>query len=99
MDSAEFVTKPIKNFAKDSIRLINRCQKPDRKVDTLLNLDWRVFEDCHSDGVGDDCHGFHRLLCEADLHPNQQHHRGNVIACIRWGDSSTNARRASSLLL
>lgn len=41
MDSAEFVTKPIKNFAKDSIRLINRCQKPDRKGEQLL-LFWDV---------------------------------------------------------
>jgi len=29
--SADFVVKPVKEFAKNSIRLVKRCTKPDRK--------------------------------------------------------------------
>jgi protein transport protein SEC61 subunit gamma-like protein len=31
MDVAEYAVKPVKEFAKDSYRLVKRCTKPDRK--------------------------------------------------------------------
>ena len=31
MDVGDFVVKPLKDFAKSSIRLVKRCTKPDRK--------------------------------------------------------------------
>eukprot|EP00850_Spirogloea_muscicola_P013622 SM000093S24433 [mRNA] locus=s93:333194:333502:- [translate_table: standard] len=31
MDALDSVAQPMKNFAKDSIRLVKRCHKPDRK--------------------------------------------------------------------
>lgn len=31
MDVADLIVKPAKEFAKDSIRLVKRCTKPDRK--------------------------------------------------------------------
>jgi hypothetical protein len=31
MEAVDSVVKPIKEFAKDSVRLVNRCHKPDRK--------------------------------------------------------------------
>lgn len=31
MDVADLVVKPMREFAKDSIRLVKRCTKPDRK--------------------------------------------------------------------
>eukprot|EP00854_Cymbomonas_tetramitiformis_P020241 gene20241-24234_t len=31
MDVADIVVKPVQNFAKESIRLVKRCTKPDRK--------------------------------------------------------------------
>ena len=31
MDVMELVVKPVKGFAKDSIRLVNKCTKPDKK--------------------------------------------------------------------
>eukprot|EP00241_Pyramimonas_parkeae_P013866 CAMPEP_0114255250 /NCGR_PEP_ID=MMETSP0058-20121206/17447_1 /TAXON_ID=36894 /ORGANISM="Pyramimonas parkeae, CCMP726" /LENGTH=68 /DNA_ID=CAMNT_0001369593 /DNA_START=1422 /DNA_END=1628 /DNA_ORIENTATION=- len=38
MDVADIVVKPIKGFAKDSIRLVNKCTKPDRKEFTKIAL-------------------------------------------------------------
>ncbi|GFH21182.1 uncharacterized protein HaLaN_18431, partial [Haematococcus lacustris] len=32
MDLGEFVVKPVKDFAKNSARLVKRCTKPDRKA-------------------------------------------------------------------
>ena len=31
MDVADLVVRPVKEFAKDSYRLVKRCTKPDRK--------------------------------------------------------------------
>eukprot|EP00240_Pyramimonas_obovata_P019512 CAMPEP_0118922410 /NCGR_PEP_ID=MMETSP1169-20130426/1346_1 /TAXON_ID=36882 /ORGANISM="Pyramimonas obovata, Strain CCMP722" /LENGTH=68 /DNA_ID=CAMNT_0006863273 /DNA_START=181 /DNA_END=387 /DNA_ORIENTATION=+ len=38
MDVADLVVKPVKNFGKDSIRLVNKCTKPDRKEFTKISL-------------------------------------------------------------
>ena len=103
MDAIDSVVDPLRDFAKDSVRLVKRCHKPDRKGISLsfslslslsqyiyicgfcLDLcgsgtEIRVF--CcriHESGVpysdrirGD---GIRRLLREADLHSDQQHHR------------------------
>lgn len=31
MEAVDTVVRPVKDFAKDSIRLVKRCHKPDRK--------------------------------------------------------------------
>jgi protein transport protein SEC61 subunit gamma-like protein len=31
MESVDALVSPLKEFAKDSIRLVNKCHKPDRK--------------------------------------------------------------------
>ena len=36
MDQVEVYVKPVKDFAKDSMRLVKRCTKPDMKG----NIDW-----------------------------------------------------------
>eukprot|EP00850_Spirogloea_muscicola_P011798 SM000074S21708 [mRNA] locus=s74:519179:519488:+ [translate_table: standard] len=36
MDALDSVAQPMKNFAKDSIRLVKRCHKPDRKEFTKV---------------------------------------------------------------
>eukprot|EP00727_Mastigamoeba_balamuthi_P012640 m51a1_g8 putative C-tail anchored protein, SecE/Sec61gamma subunit (69) ;mRNA; f:31980-32356 len=36
MEAVESVVTPLKEFAKDSIRLVNRCTKPDRKEFTRI---------------------------------------------------------------
>ena len=46
----------------------------------------RVHEDCGGDCRGLRHHGFHRLLREADSHPDQQHHRGFITPARRQCD-------------
>jgi hypothetical protein len=36
MEAVDSVVTPIKEFAKDSVRLVNRCHKPDRKARLCL---------------------------------------------------------------
>uniref|UniRef100_A0A7N0SZD7 Protein transport protein Sec61 subunit gamma n=1 Tax=Kalanchoe fedtschenkoi TaxID=63787 RepID=A0A7N0SZD7_KALFE len=36
MDSLDSVVDPLRDFAKDSIRLVTRCHKPDRKEYTKV---------------------------------------------------------------
>lgn len=31
MEAVDTVVRPVKDFAKDSIRLVKRCHKPDRR--------------------------------------------------------------------
>lgn len=31
MDTVESIVNPVREFAKDSVRLVKRCHKPDRK--------------------------------------------------------------------
>lgn len=35
MDQVELYVKPVKDFAKDSMRLVKRCTKPDLKGERL----------------------------------------------------------------
>ena len=42
----------------------------------------RVLEGGDQDGFGVHRDGVHRVLCEADLHPHQQHHRGHCIGTM-----------------
>ncbi|CAN6547126.1 unnamed protein product [Malus baccata var. baccata] len=62
MDAIDSVVDPLREFSKDSIRLVKRCHKPDRKG-RAPDSDW-----VRGDGI-------RWLLREADLHPHQQHHR------------------------
>lgn len=38
MDQIELYVKPVRDFAKDSMRLVKRCTKPDLKGETLRLL-------------------------------------------------------------
>ena len=38
MEVADIAIKPVKEFAKDSYRLVKRCTKPDRKEYTKIVL-------------------------------------------------------------
>ncbi|KAA8530099.1 hypothetical protein F0562_004808 [Nyssa sinensis] len=79
MDALDSVFDPLREFAKDSVRLVKRCHKPDRKGGVPYGNRIR----------GD---GIRRLLRKADLHPYQQHHcrirlrlPGNIDACKNGG--------------
>jgi hypothetical protein len=36
MDAVDSVVDPLREFAKDSVRLVKRCHKPDRKGEARL---------------------------------------------------------------
>jgi protein transport protein SEC61 subunit gamma-like protein len=38
MEVADLALKPVREFAKDSIRLVNKCTKPDRKEFSKIAL-------------------------------------------------------------
>ena len=38
MDAIDSVFDPLREFAKDSVRLVKRCHKPDRKGETLIPI-------------------------------------------------------------
>lgn len=38
MDAIDSVFDPLREFAKDSVRLVKRCHKPDRKGETLISI-------------------------------------------------------------
>merc|ERR550532_3000416 len=65
MDQIIQTVEPVRQFAKDSIRLVKRCTKPDKKripKDRHCNRHWI----CH--------HGIHRIFRETHPHSHQQHH-------------------------
>ena len=86
MDQIVQTIEPVKQFAKDSIRLVKRCTKPDKKGKKRPNsmtgklliistLHFRIPKDryCYRHWIR--YHGLHRLLCQIDPHSHQQHHR------------------------
>ena len=56
----------------------------------------RVFEDCPGHVGGLLHHGIHRLLREADLHSDQQHHRGNGLSPFARPQSAPRGARRGS---
>lgn len=48
MDALDSVFDPLRDFAKDSVRLVKRCHKPDRKGNAPLNL---ILASCFWGGV------------------------------------------------
>lgn len=88
MDQVELYVKPVKDFAKDSMRLVKRCTKPDLKGERLyicrqeglMSVTSSVCCHCrvsayrsgHGHWVRRD--GIHWLLRETHPHPNQQYH-------------------------
>ncbi|KAK2992896.1 hypothetical protein RJ640_028138 [Escallonia rubra] len=62
MDALDSVFDPLREFSKDSYRLVKRCHKPDRKGGVS-----------YGDRIRGD--GIRGLLRQANLHPHQQHHR------------------------
>ena len=86
MDQLQQVVKPLQEFAKDSMRLVKRCTKPDMKGKNEREREsgceivplCRVPANCSGNShwiCGD---GVHRILCQAHSHPHQQHH------CVSW---------------
>jgi hypothetical protein len=77
IDYAQPVIDSGKKFAKDSIRLLNKCTKPDRKglfylISSLFVF--RVSKDCvrHNDWI---CgYGLYRFHCESHPHSDSQHY-------------------------
>ena len=80
MEQVQLYVKPVKEFAKDSMRLVKRCTKPDLKgrEDVLAQFYYefafRVSEDRCCYGHRLCYHGLHWILCQVDPHSNQQHH-------------------------
>ena len=86
MDQIVQTIEPVKQFAKDSIRLVKRCTKPDKKgknrrffhdrqIANNFNFDFRIPKDCYCYRYWIRHYGLHRLLCQIDPHSHQQHHR------------------------
>uniref|UniRef100_A0A0A0LUE9 Uncharacterized protein n=1 Tax=Cucumis sativus TaxID=3659 RepID=A0A0A0LUE9_CUCSA len=82
MDAVDSVVDPLREFAKDSVRLVKRCHKPDRKgmflAFTLYCIDlirFRIHQGCRSYRYRLRCDGICRVLCQANLHSDQQYHR------------------------
>jgi protein transport protein SEC61 subunit gamma-like protein len=40
MDQADVLVKPVKEFGKNSVRLVKRCTKPDRKGERKNQSRW-----------------------------------------------------------
>ena len=83
MDQVQQITEPMKQFAKDSFRLVKKCTKPDRKGEarripslarSIVSV-FRVSKDRHGHSDRFCHHGFHRFLRQVDSHSDQQHHR------------------------
>ncbi|KAL6319529.1 hypothetical protein AAG906_014205 [Vitis piasezkii] len=83
MDAIDSAVDPLREFSKDSVRLVKRCHKPDRKGGVPYSY-W-----IRRDGI-------RWVFREVDLHSDQQHHRwvwlGNAsyliyaFGCV-WLDS------------
>lgn len=43
MDQVQKTLEPCKEFVKDSVRLVKRCTKPDRKGEPLFGLNFNQF--------------------------------------------------------
>ncbi|KAG6793332.1 hypothetical protein POTOM_002538 [Populus tomentosa] len=94
MDAIDSVFDPLREFSKDSVRLVKRCHKPDRK-DAVICC-FRVHEGGfpYSDRIRSD--GIRRFLCETHIYPHQQHHcwirldqispRSHLNEWIAWMD-------------
>ncbi|RVW52544.1 Protein transport protein Sec61 subunit gamma [Vitis vinifera] len=87
MDAIDSAVDPLREFSKDSVRLVKRCHKPDRKEYTKVAF---------RTATGFVVMGFVGFFREVDLHSDQQHHRwvwlGNAsyliyaFGCV-WLDS------------
>ena len=68
------IIQPVKDFVRDSKFLLNRCTKPDRKGERLLNsMICRIHSDCDRFCCWFRRYGTCRLLCQAHSHSYQQH--------------------------
>ncbi|RXH96988.1 hypothetical protein DVH24_035656 [Malus domestica] len=94
MDAIDSVVDPLREFSKDSIRLVKRCHKPDRKGNSAFGILQGRAPD--SDRVRRD--GFRRVLRQADLHPHQQYHRriclGHAEDQVRQMKGAANLKKA-----
>merc|ERR1711872_249950 len=74
MDQIVTALEPLKQFSKDSVRLVKRCTKPDRKEFQKIAI---------ATAIGFALMGFIGFFCEAHPHPYQQHHRGSLEEIFR----------------
>ena len=91
MEQVFAYVKPLKDFSKDSMRLVKRCTKPDLKGNVGMN-GLPELSLCDKNRISEDrtcyfgwiCHhGVHRILCQADPYTNQQYHCVSCDNCIR----------------
>lgn len=80
MDLAQDYVKPLKEFAKDSIRLVKRCTKPDLKGSPPLPRTlykffsfFRISKDCFCYSCRFCYNGLHWFLCKAHSYSHQQY--------------------------
>merc|ERR1711936_1309224 len=69
MDQIITAVEPLKQFSKDSLRLVKRCTKPDRKEFQKIAI---------ATAIGFALMGFIGFFCQTDPHPHQQHHSGSL---------------------
>ena len=74
MDQIQQLLEPCKQFVKDSIRLVKKCTKPDRKgnlfvffcfhylIYSKFLIQSRISKDCHGDSNWLCYHGIYRLF-------------------------------------
>lgn len=79
MDIVQDYVKPLKEFAKDSIRLVKRCTKPDLKgryfdprwLSESVIVSFRISKDC----LGNSCwfcyHGLYWFFCQVNSYTYQ----------------------------
>ena len=99
MEMVQEYIKPLREFAKDSMRLVKRCTKPDIKgkfTYTIKNFPavfstyytvlcvFRIPEDRASHCRGFCHHGIHWLLCQAHPYPHQQYHCVSFIVLLAY---------------
>mmetsp|Transcript_40974 Transcript_40974/g.67786 ORF Transcript_40974/g.67786 Transcript_40974/m.67786 type:complete len:95 (+) Transcript_40974:66-350(+) len=70
MDQITNALEPCKQFAKDSMRLVKRCTKPDRKEFQKIAL---------ATAIGFAIMGFIGFFCQTHSHPHQQHHSAMTL--------------------
>merc|ERR1712156_1194417 len=69
MDQIVAHLEPVRQFSEDSVRLVKRCTKPDRKEFQKIAI---------ATAIGFALMGFIGFFCQIDPHPHQQHHSGSL---------------------
>ena len=70
------VVEQLQKFYDESTKFINKCEKPNKKGNISF-LTFRILENHTSMCDWISRYGIYWVLCQADFHPNQQHHLRN----------------------